>query len=335
MCSHAPGLESSWPALSSIVPAYRVLGGCLHADIDFPELAVAPAAAPCTWRLETASGAAPVRQLQLLGSDDVRGAGQVQLSRTPDGFRLVYPDTGVYDVTHNGGHVTWYPPAERSYEPGLFVEAVRIDVLGRVLAVALHAGGTESLHGSAVEAGDGAIAFVAPKFHGKSTLASSLVAQGARLITDDTLPVELSDPPRAHPGVQSVRMWEDSAGLLGDRLPGLELGSWGKLQSSRLPKEWLADDATPLVAIYVLSPRRPGVESSVTRERQQPVDAAVTLVAHAKLGPLLGKDAAPDLLRWAVKLASRVPVYRLMFPRDFERLTLVVDQLRAWHGHPH
>jgi hypothetical protein len=127
-------------------------------------------------------------------------------------------------------------------------------------------------------------------------------------------------------------MWQDSAGLLGDRVPGLEVGPWGKLQSSRLPKEWLADEAVPLAAIYVLSPRRPGAAATVARQRLQPVEAAVSLVAHAKLGPLLGKDAAPDLLRWAVNLAGRVPVYRLAFPRDFDKLPLVVEQLLAWHG---
>jgi len=314
------------------VYTYRVLGGCLHADIDFPELAVAPAGAPCTWRLVAAAGAAPAPLLQRLGSDDVRGVGQVHLYRMPNGFRLEYPDTGVYDVTDRGARVTWFAPADPCYDGARFIEAVRIDVLGRVLAVAMHAAGTESLHGSGVVAGDGAIAFVAPKFHGKSTLASSLVARGARLITDDTLPVEMSDPPRAHPGVQSVRMWEDSAGLLGDRVPGLEVGPWGKLQSSRLPKEWLADEAVSLAAIYVLSPRRPGGEASVARQKLQPVEAAVSLVAHAKLGPLLGKDAAPDLLRWAVNLASRVPVYRLAFPRDFDKLPVVVEQLLAWHA---
>jgi hypothetical protein len=47
-----------------------------------------------------------------------------------------------------------------------------------------------------VRVGDRALGFLAPKFHGKSTLAYALVAAGAGSITDDTLPVELRDPSR-------------------------------------------------------------------------------------------------------------------------------------------
>jgi hypothetical protein len=335
VCSLAPSLKPFRPQrLSSVVHAYRVLGGYLRADLDFPELAAAPADSPSTWRLVAGAGVPPSPPLELLGADAVRAAGTVRLHRTPDGFRLEYPDTGVYDISRRGSHITWFPPSERPYEAERFVEAVRIDVLGRVLAVAMHAAGTESLHGSAVVLGDGrAVAFVAPKFHGKSTLASALVASGARLITDDTLPVEPGDPPRAVPGVHSVRMWQDSAGLLGETLPGLELGPWGKLQSSGIPKEWLVDEAVSFAAIYVLTPRPPGADgTAVTRQRLVPVEAAVALIAHAKLGPLLGKADAVGLLAWAVHLAEAVPVYRLRFPRDFEQLPQVVTQLRQWHG---
>ena len=310
--------------------AYRVLGGHLHADIEFPELTGAPGS-PCTWRLVAAPGAAPDVALHELGSDDVRAAGRVCLYRTPLGFRLVYPDTGTYDILDAGARVTWYQPAARHYDDGRFIEAVRIDVLGRVLAVAMHAAGTETLHGSAVVAGDTAIAFVAPKFHGKSTLASACVTQGCRLITDDTLPIDLSTPPLARPGVHSVRMWEDSAAQLGDRLPGLEVGPWGKLLASRIPTELLADEAVPLAAIYVLAPRRADAQPSAARERLQPIEAAISLVAHAKIGPLLGKDAAPGLLQWAADLAGRVPVFRLLIPRDFDQLPRVVDQILSWH----
>lgn len=310
---------------------YRVLGGVLHSELDFPELVAAPSGGAVRWSLSTGTAAPPALTLPPpLGSDDVRGAGDVQLFQHADGFRLTYPDTGTYDVVDRGSRIIWFPPAQRPYPDDRFLEAVRIDVLGRVLAVALHAAGTESLHGSAVVFGNGgAVAFVAPKFHGKSTLASALVAQGARLITDDTLPVEPGDPPRAAPGVHSVRMWEDSAGRLGGQL-GLEPGPWGKLRSSRMPEDWIADGPIPFAAIYVLSPRQAGAE--IARQRLAPMEAAVSLIAHAKLGPLLGKDAAAGLLAWAARLAQAVPVYRLAIPRDFARLDDVVERLRAWHA---
>lgn len=317
------------------MPSYRVLGGALQSELDFPEL---PPAAPDQagrWTLSVGAGAPPRGGGEPLGADAVRDVGEVTLARTAVGYRLAYPDTGVYDITHGGSRITWYPPAERRYPPDRFAEAVRIDVLGRVLAVAMHAAGTEALHSSAVLPNDrGTIAFVAPKFHGKSTLASALVARGARLVTDDTLPVLAGARPRAAPGVHSVRVHRDSAHQLAAALPGLAMGPWGKLQSSRLPPERLVTDATPLAAIYVLAPQRAtaGAPATITRQQLVATVAAVSLVAHAKLGPLLGKTSAPGLLAWGVRLASAVPVYRLVFPRDFTRLPDVVDQLLAWHG---
>jgi len=62
------------------------------------------------------------------------------------------------------------------------------------------------------------------------------------------------------------------------------------------------------------------------------VPAALSLVGHAKIGALLGKSEAPRVFDRAVRVASRVAVYRLDLPRDFERLGDVVTRLIAWHG---
>jgi hypothetical protein len=315
---------------------YHVLGGHLSSDLEFPELLAAASTSARTWTFTTAPDPAPATDLYELGSDEVRDAGNVRLFRRPGGFRLTYADTGIYDVLDRGARIVWFPPSTRLYDEAQFLEAVRIDVLGRVLSVALHAAGVEALHGSAVTCGDGsACAFVAPKFHGKSTLAATLVTRGARLVTDDTLPVLPGEPRRAAPGVHSVRLWEDAAERLSDQLPGLEVGPWGKLQSSRLRRESLVYEPVPLAAIYVLAPRLPapgGPAPAIARERLAPIEAAIVLVAHAKIGALLGKDAAPALLAWAVELARAVPVYRLLLPRDVARLPEVVDRLWAWHS---
>jgi len=69
----------------------------------------------------------------------------------------------------------------------------------------------------------------------------------------------------------------------------------------------------------------------VNRAAVAPVPAALSLVAHAKIGALLGKSEAPRLFDQAVRVASRVAVYRLDLPRDFERVGDVVAQLAMWH----
>jgi hypothetical protein len=260
----------------------------------------------------------------------------VRLFRTAAGFRLTYPDTGGYDVLERGSLVRWYPPPAPPYDDARFLEAVRIDVLGRVLGVALHAAGIETLHGSAVCFDHRtAVALVAPKLHGKSTLAAALVAGGARLLTDDTIPLEPGDPPRARPGVHGLRLWQDAAHHLADARWSAELGAWGKFQASGLPADCLMHEAAPLRAVYLLAPRPASGSDdggAVARHRLPPLEAALALVGQAKIGVLLGPAGAARLLAWAVDVARLVPVYRLVFPRGFDRLDHVVERLQEWHG---
>jgi hypothetical protein len=317
-----------------MVFTYHVLGGALRTALEFPELPAADPSGSPTWRLTVSRAALPAAITRSLGSDAVRGAGDVRLARTENGFRLTYPDTGVYDVLDSGSSVRWFPPPSYPYDPARFLEAVRIDVLGRVLGVALHAAGIETLHGSAIAFdAETAIAFVAPKFHGKSTLASALVAGGARLLTDDTLPLEPGTPPHARPGVHSLRLWRDSARRLAGEPWSAELGAWGKFQSCGLPQDRLMHQAVPLRAVYLLAPQPPAApDGAVERRQLPPLEAALSLVGHAKIGVLLGARGGARLLAWAVEVARAVPVFRLRFPRDYDRLDGVVASLQEWHG---
>jgi hypothetical protein len=47
---------------------------------------------------------------------------------------------------------------------------------------------------------------------------------------------------------------------------------------------------------------------------------------------LLGRAGAARLLSWAVEVAEAVPVFRLRFARDFDRLDDVVEQFQRWHA---
>lgn len=74
--------------------------------------------------------------------------------------------------------------------PGGRSEVIPIVVAGTVVAFLLAASGRYVLHGSAVDVGGRAMAFVGSSGQGKSTMATVMCAAGARLITDDILPLE-------------------------------------------------------------------------------------------------------------------------------------------------
>jgi len=305
---------------------YTVFGGHLSSELELPEL---PAAAPAgaDWVLRVSNTLPPATSSrEELGVASVDEGVAVRLFAVPGGYRLVYDDTGTFDVRGGGSEITWYPA------PGASPALAQLDVLGRVLALAFHAAGIYCLHASAVALEGGAVGFIAPKFHGKSTTAYALVHAGGRLITDDTLPVLFGDPPLVRPGVQRVRLWGDSVSAVGaNAAEGGE--GMGKFVVDDLSAQQLLRGTAPLVALYLLAPvaANPGGEA-VVRSRLSPVESALALVGHAKIGALLGGSERQVLFKRAVELAGVVPVYRLSIARDFERLSEVAGQIAEWHG---
>ncbi len=306
------------------MPNYSVYGGSLDSEIPFATL---PAGSGATrWKLRRASGSPSPAELLQLGEDDVDGATRVRLFRHAAGFRLEYDDTGTFDIDRTGTRIDWYAGGNA------IPEAVQLDVLGRVLPTAMHASGALCLHGSAVELGDGAVAFLAPKRHGKSTLARALTRAGARVVTDDVVAIDLDPEPRMRPGVPQLRLLRDSARQLGASTETLA-GPGGKVIVHPDESSRTSSSALPLAALYLLQPIRASLAlESVERIPLAGVAVAMALLPQARLAPLLGKSEASVLLDRAVRLAAAVPTWTLRVARDFARLDEVVAQILAWHG---
>ena len=308
------------------MPRYSVYGHILSTDIAFPELRAAEG--PPSWTLRRGDGEPPPKPGVEVGRDDVGAGVQATLVRTRDGFRLTFDDTGTFDVESGGGELLWYPRVDS--DP----ELSRIDLLGRVLAVAAHMRGGVCLHGSAVSIEDSAVAFLAPKGYGKSTLALALVQDGAKLMTDDTLPIDIGDTISARPGVHSVRLWRDSASHF-EGLGQPRLSTSRKENFDALPDAWLMREARPLGAIYLLSPPTGGAGAPVVRRRLlAPIEATIGLVTHSKLGALLGKEESGRVLVHVGTVTSRVPVYALEVTRDLPRVREAAAEIRGWHTPP-
>ncbi|MFC7494565.1 MULTISPECIES: hypothetical protein [unclassified Nocardioides] len=93
---------------------------------------------------------------------------------------------------------------------------------GTLLAFLLALRGETVLHASAVQIGDVALGFVGASGMGKSTTATLMCADGARLITDDLLRLDLSQtPPTCSLGATELRLRKAAGDLAGrfDRQP--------------------------------------------------------------------------------------------------------------------
>lgn len=310
---------------------YAVFGGCLQSEVEFPDL-VEVEPQPASWTLRLGRGAPPTRDGAMeLGQYDI-GWVQGRLFRCGSGLLLSYAPHGEC-LLRPGGCFEWFggePPSV----PLSSDEFLRSVVLGPVLALELHRSGTLTLHGSAVSIDGRAIGMVAPKLHGKSTLALALVRAGAALVTDDAIAVDLDEPVRVRPGVHSVRVFDDSMQELSVAALPSRIVAGAKNTLVDLPAVMRASGRTPIDVLYLLQPVHATPDGpAVSRAPVPPAVAAVVLARHTKvLGRLVGLAMAGEQLRWAAAVARHVPVYVLAVARDYQRLPEVVGQLLRWQA---
>lgn len=311
--------------MTDVLRTYALYGTHLATSVEFPELPAVPEV-QARWTFEKSERLAPMVKARELGSELIYGDVRARLYVHADGHRITVDDTGSFELGADARTITWEPGGNA------WPDFVRAHLMGRVLATSLYLDGLLPLHASAVETRDGVIAFLAPKGFGKSTLALALVTAGARLGTDDTLPIVPTDPPLAWPGIHSVRVHEDSIAAVGTATPDLETRE-GKQVVTGLVPESLQSRPVPLAAIYLLDPAAANAEG-VTRTPMPPTIAALAVVAHVKIGRMLGSTAAAPMLERTAAVTGRVPVFHLHAPRDLARLGDTAVTILTWHGRP-
>ena len=311
------------------MPDYAVYGGYLRSELSFPELRPVEGCSAPAWTLRTAREYGALGDGILLGEHDGIDR-RVFIYRHRDGYRVQYSDSlGYFFISAGGAEITWCP--EENYD----VEMARLAIMGRMIPTALHAAGMLCLHGSAVAFEQAGVAFLAPSRSGKSTLALACAQAGARLLTDDALPVDPGPPVMVGPGVHALRVWGDSA----ERLVGGEFRSSraprGKHILEQLPESRVMLERVPLAAVYLLHPVRSLDDGAVVRRTVTPaVPAAVNIVKHLKVGGVMGAAESSLSFDRAVRVAQSVPVYTLSVLRDLARIDEVVAQITDWHRLP-
>ena len=308
------------------MPMYSVYGSCLESALEFPELTPI-ASRPPRWRLSVAPQLFEMFEPETIGDEVIYGQCHARLFKHRDGHRIVVDDTGSFEL-ETGGHIIAAPKA------GSFPDFVRAHLLGRVLATSLFHDGYLPLHGSAVQTREGVVAFLAPKGFGKSSMALAMVQAGASLVSDDLLPVEPSTPPLAWPGVRSLRVRDDAVRAVGVEALG-EATREGKVALHQNAGAMSADAPLPLAAIFLLAPTTAELGTEpVHRTPFAPVLAAAALVAHVKIGRMLGPSAAGAMMQRAATISSLVPVHQLAITRDLAKLPEAAAQILAWYGGP-
>ncbi len=208
--------------------------------------------------------------------------------------------------------------------PGVSPHSVEHLYHNAALPLALSLQGKLVLHGSAVEIGDKAVAFLAESGRGKSTLAASFASNGFRFLTDDGLQIIATDGGYCiHPSHPSIRLWDDSCTSVmkstTQPLPALDYTAKARFLADENFVFCTEDRA--LKHVYFLGDGR-SENVSITPLSGQ--ESFVEMIRHCFL---LGIDEREILAENFQQIAelSRLPIfYNLDFPRDYD----ILDQVR-------
>lgn len=292
---------------------YRAYGLIVRSEVSLPEL---EPTAPATPDLEIAVG--PV------DFPDGASAGATAFRFEPARQYLSWQAVGTFMIS--GGKRIDVDPA-----PGIDDPLLAFPLLGPVMALALHQRRLLVLHASAIAVGGKSVIFMGDKGAGKSTTAGAMIRAGHRLLTDDVVALDLSDPgrPMILPGFPQLKLAADAAGAI--RLEQTEVRPRVHPQIDKAQHrlhDGFADEAVPVSRIYVLERGGRAAISPLAGAAALPAIIKFSYVTRFGRQALPGDSASVHLGQCA-QVAGRVGVSRLEVPAGLVRIDEAVAAIET------
>jgi hypothetical protein len=300
---------------------HRVSGLRLAADIPLPELPRVRDTRTVDFRFRLLAPrrrpAAPQAWLYRWREED--GSAWISLGRTRHGYLVRFARVADFLLSRDASTIGCHA---RPRVPALTVRHLLLD---QVIPMVLGHRGHLAIHASAVVAAGGVLAFAGKAGWGKSTLCASLARSGRPALADDCVVIEERRGCLvAVPSYPGLRLWPDAARVLGhgrgrSPLGGVPVADYSdKRRVDPRRRRTRRAGAAPLSAIYVLAP--PGTAKVVRISRLVPREAVGRLLAHTHRLDVTDRARLTAELDALGRLAGRVPVFELAFPRDLRRL---------------
>lgn len=250
------------------------------------------------------------------------GRAFLRITRGPHGTWFWFDSVGTFHVAPDARLVNVYA------HPGRDEPTLGLVLVAQVLVFVLHQLGFPSLHASAVEIRDGVLAFLGPVGRGKSTLASFFLPHGAKLVTDDVLPLkEGDDGVYAVPSLPLLKLATLPTDFDGWH-PHAERPSWLRSEKMLLAVDThrrFASSPGRIHAVYVLDRREPSStdDSVCTIEPLSGVSAISALLCNTRNDALLDPSEHAMLLPLYARLATHAPIRILRYTSGFAHRDVV------------
>ena len=206
-------------------------------------------------------------------------------------------------------------------------------LLGQVLSFALIRRRLEPLHATAVVVDGATVAFLGDCGRGKSTLGAAFIQAGHPLVTDDLLVVrERAAGFVTYPGIPRIKLFPRVARpLLGEPAGGIPMNRFtAKLVLPLKGDQWaFRHRALPLRALYVLAPPSAGARTREISIRPLSTRRAFVELIRNTFNTMVVEPARLERqFALAARIASTMPVKRLVFPRRLGCLPSVRQAIR-------
>ncbi|MBN1428627.1 MAG: hypothetical protein JXB07_09580 [Anaerolineae bacterium] len=216
------------------------------------------------------------------------------------GYHLHIEGIGRFSIGIDGNIIFFKPTEQNQANEDAMIETL----LGPALSIALAVKGVFCLHASALLAGNHVVAFLGHSGAGKSTLAAYLASniEEWQYIADDVLPITAgTGGPVALP-----------------RFPQLKLPASQQIRAN-MPNR------LPLGSIYLLEA---STESTCpTIEKQNRHAATTTLIRHTVATSLFDDRLLASHLDLCAGIAGHIPVRRIIYPHNKEKLPEIAQML--------
>jgi hypothetical protein len=252
-------------------------------------------------------------------------SGQVTIAgaKRGDSYLLRFPGLADYYLNTANAVIRAFP------QDGVAAITLSHLLVDQVIPRLICHGGRMVMHASAVELNpDCMVAFLGDTGRGKSTLASSYVQSGARLLTDDCLLVEKHGSGLLGiPAYPSLRLWPDS---LEEIFPDAENFAamahyTNKRQLQGLEAEQASSWPAPVSMLFILGDAdKAPQDNSILLDPVSGTTAMMAMIESAFALDVVSEEAVRRNFQLVAEVAqSGVPVFALNYARRYELLPKV------------